>query len=336
MEAARLNGPPDWLENIVLLAIPPAARETVAGDLWETFSTPHHYAAEALRTVPLVILSQMRRNLNLPALILQSALIFICLGTMTALAMLPVLMLRDAYRPRARPCPRRAMRDAILLSSGVILLLLQVMSLRLPARAGLDHFNWLSLFLQALLLSPVLCIFRAGLILQSDRGTPAPAGALPMEELARLYRAFLRRRRRRHLLEAAALAVAAAGLFLVWNKMAAGLFALVAVYLLLEAASFPLRCDFVALRARYQQALMRQQQLRRFLRWLWATPGLILLYTKLVESGLAAGRPVATMLGGTAMAILCFLIAALNREQDGRVQEQVSLLDRMSERTAPG
>jgi len=173
MEAAGLNGPPDWLERIVLSAIPPAAREVVAGDLWETYCSPRQYAAEALRTVPLVIASQMRRNLNLPALMLQSALIFICLGGVAALALLPVLMLRDAYRPRARPCPRRAMRDAVLLSSGVTILLLGVMSLHLPARASLEHFNWLSLFLQALLLSPVLCIFRAGLILQSDRRAPA-------------------------------------------------------------------------------------------------------------------------------------------------------------------
>ena len=35
MEAA-LNEPPSWLEEAVLLAIPPAARESVAGDLWET------------------------------------------------------------------------------------------------------------------------------------------------------------------------------------------------------------------------------------------------------------------------------------------------------------
>ena len=33
MEAA-LNAPPEWLERMVLLAIPPAARESVAGDLW--------------------------------------------------------------------------------------------------------------------------------------------------------------------------------------------------------------------------------------------------------------------------------------------------------------
>jgi len=33
MEAARLSEPPDWLERIVLVAIPPAAREDMTDDL---------------------------------------------------------------------------------------------------------------------------------------------------------------------------------------------------------------------------------------------------------------------------------------------------------------
>jgi len=77
MEATRLSEPPDWLERIVLLAIPPAARESVAGDLWETYREPRQYAAEAFRTVPFVVASQVRRNLNLPAILLQGALIFV-------------------------------------------------------------------------------------------------------------------------------------------------------------------------------------------------------------------------------------------------------------------
>ena len=105
MEAARLSEPPDWLERIVLLAIPPAAREAVAGDLWETYRGPRQYAAEALRTVPFVVASQIRCNLNLPAILLQGALIFIFLGGPVALILLPVLLLRSAYQQTSRPCP---------------------------------------------------------------------------------------------------------------------------------------------------------------------------------------------------------------------------------------
>src|SRR5438046_626152 len=117
MEAA-LTAPPEWLERMVLLAIPPAARESVAGDLWETYRNPKAYAAEALKTVPFVIASQLRRHLNLPALMLQSTLIFICLGGPATLLLLPLLMLREAYQPIERPSPRRAIREAILLSAG--------------------------------------------------------------------------------------------------------------------------------------------------------------------------------------------------------------------------
>jgi len=337
MEAAALSGPPAWLERIVLFAIPPAAREAVAGDLWETYRTPRQYAGEALRTVPLVIASQMRRNLNLPALMLQSALIFIYLGGQAAIALLPALMLRDAYQATARPSPRRAFRDSILLATGVTILLLQI-SVRFPpgVRSGLDSFAWLSLFLQALLLSPFLCLFRAGLIMQGDRKALVAASDLPLEELARNYCDFTREVRRRNLLQAVMLALAAACAFVfAWNVMLAGLFLLVAFFLLLDTAPFPVGCDFVSLRGRYQQALARQQQLRRFLRWLWFAPALMYLQARLIESSLAAGRPVAAMLGSIAVVILCFLVMALNREHGGRIQEEIGALDRMRETMTP-
>ncbi len=341
MEAAWIEaGPPPWLERIVLLAIPPAARETVAGDLWETYRSPRHYAAEALRTVPHVIASQMRRNLNLPALMLQGALIFICLGGPATLILLPLLMLRGAYQATRRPCPRRVFRETIVMSSGVIVLLLMMMSSHFPfaVRSGVDHFTWLSLFLLGLLLSPFLCMLRAGLILQGDRRMPAGPGQLQKEELARGYCAFLHGVVCRNLLEALALAAAAVGgFFFAWNGLLVGLFAAAACYLLLDAVpgANPAGDDFVSLRARYQQDLARHQQLRRFLRWLWFTPVVLALHARLAEHGLVAGRPIHAMLDLVAAALLCFLVAALNREHGGRVQEQIGQLDRLRERIVP-
>lgn len=341
MEAARLTGPPDWLERIVFLAIPPAAREEVAGDLWETYCGPRQYAAEALRTVPFVIASQARRNLNLPAILLQAALIFIFLGGPLTLILLPALALHGAYQQTMRPCPRRAMREAILLSSGMMVLLLLIMSVWFPlaGRPGLDHFTWLNLFLLSLLLSPFLCMFRAGLILQGDRYRPACPCALQKEELARDYRQFQHAIVRRNLLEASALTtVAIVGICFAWNGLLTGLFLLAALYLFLDTAprAFPAMDDFISLRARYQQTLARQQQLRCFLCWLWASPVLVTLHTRLVaEHGLAAGRPIAAMLDCVAAVILCFLAAALNRDYGGRMQEQIGLLDRVREKISP-
>lgn len=119
-----------------------------------------------------------------------------------------------------------------------------------------------------------------------------------------------------------------------WNALLIGLFALAAIYLL--AATGPRAApagDFVSLRTCYQRDLARQQQLRRFLRWLWFTPVLVALHVRLTEHGLAAGRPVTALLDCVAAVVLCFLVTALNREHGGRMQEQIGLLDRMRERT---
>jgi hypothetical protein len=335
MEAARLSQPPDWLERIILLAIPPAARESVAGDLWETYCSPRQYATEALRTVPLVVASQVRRNLNLPAIMLQGALIFIFLGGPITLALLPALMLRSAYQQTARPCPQRAIREAILLSCGAMVLLLLIMSVKspFPVRAGVDHFTWLSLFVGALFLSPFLCLFRAWLILQGDRSKLLAAGELPREELSQAYGRFLAGNLCRNLLQAVALAFAAAcGFFLAWNGLVIGLFGLAALYLLQDCVRRPsTQLDFISLRALYQQELSRQQHLRRFLRWLWFTPVLVALHARLA---LETGRPIAGVLDYVAVAILCFLVSALDREHGGQVQEQIGLLDRAREKIA--
>ncbi len=334
META-LSAPPEWLERMVLFAIPPAAREGVAGDLWETYQNPRQYAAEALRTVPLVVISQMRRNLNPLALMLQGALIFLGLGGPATLVFLPLLMLRDAYQPVTRPSPRDAIREAILLSSGAMVLLLLIMSIHSPfhMRAGVDPFTWLSLFLAALFLSPFLCLFRAGLIMQGDRYRQLADSEMSKDTLRSVYDSFLRGAFCRNILEGVALALAAAaGFFLSWNMLLVGLFALTAMCLLLDtiprAASFE---DFVALRAQYQRALTRQEQLRRFLRWLWFAPVLVALHARLTG---AAADTVLMSLNCVAVAILCFLVTALNREHGGRVREEIGQLDRLRETLA--
>jgi len=332
---ATLNEPPPWLEQMVLLAIPPAARESVAGDLWETYQSPHQYAAEALRTVPFVVLSQMRRNLSPLALMLQGALIFLCLGGPATLVFLPFLMLRDAYQPVTRPTPRRAIREAILLSSWAMVLLFLFMAHHppFPVRAGVDPFTWLSLFLAALFLSPFLCLFRAGLIMQGDRRMPLAADNLSKDALAGAYQTFLKTAFCRNVLEGTALAFAAiAGFFFTWNVLLIGLFVLAAVYLLLDTIPRVASAgDFVSLRAQYQRELLRQEQLRRALRWLWFAPVLVTLQARLAITATDAQDMVIALLNGVAAAILCFLVAALNREFGGRVQEQIGLLDRMRE-----
>jgi len=69
--------------------------------------------------------------------------------------------------------------------------------------------------------------------------------------------------------------------------------------------------------------------------WLWFAPALIALNAGLIRASLAAGRPVAAVLGGVGALLLCFLVGALNREHGGRVQEQIGLLDRLRQKMVP-
>jgi len=336
MEATALNAPPDWLERIVVILIPPRAREAVAGDLCETYASPQGYALEALRTVPFVIASQARRNLNLPVLMLQACLVLFFFGVNAALVFLPLQTIAEAYRQAARPCPRRAIRETLVVALSAVLLL-QIMGVAATRLPGRDDAAWMSLYFLGPMISPLLCFLRTGLIVDSDRH-PLPAIAdQSVQELAAAYRVFSGRVLRRNFTEAGALLLAA--LALVWQGAMPALvlgFALAPLYLAMEGAAraLPSRADFTALRAFYQQELGRQQQLRRFLWWLWTAPVLVALHGRMIAEGAAAGRPLLIVLGGVAAFMVCFLVSALNREQDGRLQEEIRQMDRMREKLA--
>ena len=128
MEAAALTG---LLEQTAERLIPPAMREAVLGDLRESSPTGGQYVREIMKIVPFVIVSQAARYLNLPVLMLQVALIFYCWGRWAAALALPVLILREAYQPLARPNPQNALRAALLLSfSGLLLVILTPLTIK--------------------------------------------------------------------------------------------------------------------------------------------------------------------------------------------------------------
>jgi hypothetical protein len=120
------RGPSRIAESIVALLLPPACREEVLGDLHERFESPARYALDALRTIPLVILSRIRRTAHARALVVQGFALYLAflagarlaggalleeqLG-MLRLAIPPAmlllgLVLDDVY---ARPGPRSAL-----------------------------------------------------------------------------------------------------------------------------------------------------------------------------------------------------------------------------------
>lgn len=340
MEGAALNTPPEKLDRIVRILIPPAAREAVAGDLWETYQGPAQYAREAFRTVPFVVFSQMRRHFNLPALILQAMVLYACLGAWAAGLLLPLLMVAEAYQPASRPTPRRAMREAILVAFALVMFLQVVRN----SYHGLSPLTvnsvWLGigLFFIGPCLVPLLCLLRTSLIVRSDKRPTLANRDWTAEDLSRNRAQFLAGLRGAQLLEAALLGAMA---LVSWRlpglgapgQMLALFYAAAALFLLLNAPAAGQAGDFLTVRAGYQRDLMRHQQMRRFLWWLWCAPAVLVLHANAVQTA-GSGHLADGVLRAIAALMLCFFVSALNREGAGWTQEQIGLLNRMRDRLA--
>ncbi len=70
------SGPSRIAEAIVAVFVPPACREEVLGDLHERYRSPRQYILEALCTVPLVILSRIRRTADPQILVIQAFAVY--------------------------------------------------------------------------------------------------------------------------------------------------------------------------------------------------------------------------------------------------------------------
>ena len=323
-----MPAPPPLLEKLVLALIPPQAREAVAGDLWETCANPRQYAREALRTVPFVIVSQVRRNLNLPVLALKLALAWSLLGA-GALWLLPPLLLLDAWQPARRPDAHGAIRETMTIALAAMVIV-QGLSMNVSAmlHLGLSRANWLSLYLLGFLVAPLLCLIRTGLILRNDRPI-ATCGGGP-EDVRVAHAGFAGQARRHNIAEGIALlAAAVTALLLLEHRLAfllTGLYLAMAVFLLLRGAPAPLpgTGDLRSLRAAYVRALARQRRLRHLLWWLWCMPLAMAL------AGRMQGPPLAAATSAAGLLLLCFLLGSINREDDGRVREEIGALEKPS------
>jgi hypothetical protein len=121
-------------EAIVAVLVPPACREEVLGDLHERYRSPCQYAADALSTVPLVILSRVRRTADPQVLLMQAFALYVSflgaawfknpallnqrwgllrLAIPAGIAMLG-LILEDAYANPAWRSPLRLVRGPAL------------------------------------------------------------------------------------------------------------------------------------------------------------------------------------------------------------------------------
>jgi hypothetical protein len=70
------RGPSKIAEAIVAVLIPPACRDEVLGDLHERYSSSGQYGLDAVRTIPLVILSRIRRTADPQVLLMQALALY--------------------------------------------------------------------------------------------------------------------------------------------------------------------------------------------------------------------------------------------------------------------
>jgi hypothetical protein len=330
MEAAALT---PWREKLAALLIPPGARESVMGDLRESCDSEAELLRQALRIAPFVIFSQIRRNLNLPALMLQAGLLFWSLAPVPAAACIPLLLLREAWTPVSRPSHRHAMRAAVLVSFAGVLLFLFLPPSWADARQG--RFIGVAFFMMGAPLSLLLCFVRTGLILDGDRRDKWLGSRLSLAEMRLMWHEHRLRTLRRNRLEAMLLALAAMAVPAlavtgpVLNLLAAT-FAVAALWLVLDHPRRAPGQDFVSLRAAYSQSLIHQQQLRGFLWWLWLSPLLVMFQATLPSEGEA----LLILKNNMIVVVLCFLATALNREGGGRAREEIVALSRLREISA--
>ena len=128
------SGPSKSAEAIVAILVPPACREEVVGDLHERYRSPGQYVFDALITVPLVILSRVRRTADPQVVLIQAFVLylsFLCAAWFKDAALLQaqwgllrlaipagitllVVMLEDAYASPGRRSPLSLVRGPVL------------------------------------------------------------------------------------------------------------------------------------------------------------------------------------------------------------------------------
>jgi hypothetical protein len=127
--------PPALIDALVRLSIPQPCREHVVGDLWERYRSPSRFLVDAVRTVPFVVASQIRRTTTLSAVFIQTFVMVVAFATgsrgfwpavVPVTVVLLTLVLRDAYKPALSISARQTAVDlgwaagALAVSQGVL------------------------------------------------------------------------------------------------------------------------------------------------------------------------------------------------------------------------
>lgn len=348
---------PPFLVAAMHRILPPASRETVVGDLWESCRTPGHFLSQGLAVLPFLILAQVRRRSSWPVLGLQAFVLFACLRGFVPLETNPPMWLRaalptslaflalawhDAYRA-VHPAlvARRIWSEAAAVAVAIAFYELVAGLLR---DAGVLSDGWLLHpveLVSAACSLPVLSVLRAGSGLLP---APAPARRVAAQRsgaLAADYASFRRTVGRRNWVEIAAMlaTVTLAGLIVVRvpaaipAKIWLTLFGFLALslYLLLKGHAPAVRdgARTDEIRHAFRVEILRQHRLRSGLVWWWFAPLFIGLATRFLLPAHNAPSVAQAVAGVVLMSLLAACIDALNRERADLVTARVEALDRV-------
>jgi uncharacterized membrane protein (UPF0136 family) len=359
MEPKMENRPPALIDRVVRSLIPPASREAVVGDLWERYASPLRYVAEALRILPYLIASQIRRNSNVPLLGIAGFSLFVGFGGFAAgaaasdiprwlraaipvIAALVGLVLRDAYTGRGTRAAQRSAFDVAAII--VCVLISQAVLVALIAAAGLNP-DWIipatprRVILTAFALATVFCLRMA-----ADTRLPRAAGEMSAGDLVREFQQFergVRWRKRREFVSAIGGLVVGAGYF--WRaatlapQIAWGLSTALALFLIWHLAGktsvkpMPAEMSFATSLAFYRRELNRQRKLLRSVAWLWLLPMLPAMAAELIGRGFAASEPLLTPAQFGGYLVICFLVGWLYEQSARKLHARSDSLATLAE-----
>lgn len=361
MEPKKMEArPPVLIDRVVRVLIPPAAREAVIGDLWERYRSPLHYALEALKVMPFVILSQIRRTSNLPMLGIQAFTFFVCFGgfavnaapldvprwlraAVPTLVALMALVLRDAYRSEQHPA-RRAAFDVVTAVAFVLLSQAALLALSMNGALSPDWILTVPLrraLLLALGLAMVFC-----LRMWADHRLPRAGRDLSTDDLVREYQQFERSvlwRRRREITGALGGLVVAAAFFwqatdlaprIAWALSTA--LALSVMWYLARRTSvapMPAQATFASSMALYRRELGRQTTVLKSVAWLWCLTIIPPIAAEAVGRGLPNAQPFLHPLHVGGYLLICFLVGWLYVQHARTLQHRSDTLAAIAERT---
>jgi hypothetical protein len=352
--------PPVLIDAVVRILIPPAAREAVAGDLWERYSSPLHYALEALRVLPFVIASQMRRTSNLPLLGIVAFTFFVCFGgfaingstldvprwlraAIPTIAVLVGLIVRDVYRASAHQPARHAAFDVVTVVLCVVLSQAVLAGLSVVAHSSPDWVLTVTpqrVLLTALGLATVFC-----LRMWADHRLPRAAGDLSADDIAREYCQFersVRWRRRREVTGAIGGFIVGTGFFLRATELApqigwalsTALALFIAWYLAGRTSVTPLpqQPTLSSSLVHYRSELERQRKVLLSVAWLWSLTIIPPIAAEIIGRALGNAQPYLHPLHVGGYLLICFLVGWLYVQHARMLQQRSDTLALVTER----